>query len=94
MFKTKLTSTALSLALLTGVGAAITLAPAQAATDIQLATSNACSPCAAKNPCNPCAAKNPCNPCAAKNPCNPCAAKNPCNPCNPCAAKKNPCAAS
>lgn len=45
------------------------------------------------SPCNPCAAKNPCNPCAAKNPCNPCAAKNPCNPCNPCAAKKNPCAA-
>ncbi len=39
-------------------------------------------------------AGNPCNPCAAKNPCNPCAAKNPCNPCNPCAAKKNPCAAN
>ncbi len=96
MFKTKLTTTALSLAILTGVGAASTLNPAQAAS-VQLAAAG-CSqdnPCAAKNPCCPQHPCNPCNPCAAKkkaqNPCNPCAAK---NPCNPCAAKKNPCAAN
>ncbi|MBC8267242.1 MAG: hypothetical protein H8E36_00670 [Rhodospirillaceae bacterium] len=98
MFKTKLTTTALSLALLTGVGATITMAPAQAASDIQLAAAGCskCNPCAAKNPCCPQHPCNPCNPCAAKkkNPCNPCAAKNPCNPCNPCAVKKNPCSAS
>ena len=91
IFKSKITTTAFSLALLTGVGAAVTLSPAQANSDVQLAAANCgkCNPCAAKNPC---CSQNPCNPCAAKK-MNPCAAKkmNPCaakNPCNPCAAKK------